>query len=171
MSIQNVIPLNPNAVRVRYPVMRFSAPFVAGQYDFAQAGNTNQSLLKMQANSIYLIERISFFAQCGESDWLLGMDTVANFPAFFLRYKYDDAHSLFPEPVRCANFKQNEEQSVYFWSTRENEELLISFTGIVNQVAGMVGIDPLLVEVNFTLYQIINEKWNRGFVNPNHFGG
>ena len=170
MSIQVKIPLNPNAVRVRYPVKRFSAPFVAGQYNFAQAGNTDQLLLRMQANSVYLIERINFFAQAGEADWLLSMDTEPNFPAFRVHYRFDDAVQLFPEPVRCVNFMDDVEQSVFFYSTRENEELLISFTGIVNQVPAMVGIDPLLAEVNFTIYQVVNEKWNKQFINPDHFG-
>lgn len=171
MAIIEKIPVNPNAVRVRYPVKRFSAPFAAGQYDFNQPGNQNQLLLPMQANSVYLIERISFFAQAAESDWLLSMDTEANFPAFRLHYQFDDAHSLYPEPVRCVNYVDNAEQLVFFFSTRENENLLISFSGIVNQVPGMVGTDPLLAEVNFTLYQITDEAWNRRFINPDHFGG
>lgn len=170
MAIIEKIPVNPNAVRVRYPVVRFSAPFAAGQYDFAQPGNTDQVLLRLQANSVYLIERINFFAQVAESDWLLSMDTAANFPAFRLHYQNDDSNSLYPEPVRCVNYIDNAEQLVFFWTTRENESLLISFTGIVNQVAGMVGIDPLLAEVNFTLYQVTDEQWNRKFINPDHFG-
>lgn len=170
MAIIERIPVNPQAVRVRYPVIRFSAPFAAGQYDFAQPGNTDQVLLPLEANSVYLIERINFFAQVAEADWLLSMDTAANFPAFKLHYQNDDANSLYPEPVRCVNYIDNAEQLVFFWTTREDENLLISFSGIVNQVAGMVGIDPLLAEVNFTLYQVTDQKWNLNFINPDHFG-
>jgi len=170
MSIIERIPVNPNAVRVRYPVKRFSAPFAAGQYDFAQAGNTNQLLLTLQANSVYLIERINFFAEADEADWLRSMDTEANFPAFRVHYLNDDANSLYPEPVRCVNYIDNAEQLVFFWTTREDESLLISFSGIVNQVAGMVGVDPLLAEVNFTLYQITDQPWNKRFINPDEFG-
>src|SRR5690606_25361603 len=109
MAIIERIPVNPQAVRVRYPVVRFSAPFAAGQYDFAQPGNTDQVLLPLESNSVYLIERINFFAQVAEADWLLSMDTAQNFPAFRLHYQNDDANSLYPEPVRCVNYIDNAE--------------------------------------------------------------
>lgn len=164
MSIIERIPTNPNGSRVRYPVKRFSAPFALGQYDFAQAGNTDVVLTKLQANSIYCIERINFFAQVAEGVWLESMDTEVNFPAFRLHYQNDDSNSIYPEPVRCVNYLDNAEQLIFFWSTREEENLLITFSGIVNQVAGMVGIDPLLAEVNFTMYQITDQAWNKAFI-------
>lgn len=164
MSIIERIPTNPSGSRVRYPVKRFSAPFAAGQYDFNQAGNTDLVLTRMQANSIYCIERINFFAQAAEADWLESMDTEVNFPSFRLHFLNDDSNSIYPEPVRCVNYLDNAEQLIFFWSTREREDLLITFAGIVNQVAGMVGFDPLLAEVNFTMYQITDEAWNKAFV-------
>lgn len=170
MAIIERIPVNPNAVRVRYPVKRFSAPLVAGQYDFGIAANTDVNLFRLQANSVYLIERINFFAQAAEADWLESMDTEANFPRFTLHYEFDNANSQFPEPVRCVNYIDNAEQLVFFRNTREQENLLISFAGVVNQVAGMVGLDPLLAEVNFTIYQVTDEAWIRKFINPDHFG-
>jgi hypothetical protein len=170
MSITEKIPVNPNAVRVRYPVQRFSAPLIAGQYDFGIAANTDILLLPLQSNSVYLIERISFFAQATESDWLESMGTAAQFPAFRLHYQFDDANSLYPEPVRCVNYVDNAEQLVFFRTTRDSENLLISFSGIVTQVAGMVGLNPLLAQVNFTIYQVTDENWNRKFINPDEFG-
>jgi hypothetical protein len=110
------------------------------------------------------MERINFFANVAEAAWLEGMDTQANFPAFRLHYQNDSAASIYPEPVQCVNYLDNGEQLVFFYTTREGENLLISFSGIVNQVAAMVGIDPLLAETNFTIYQIIDEAWNRAFI-------
>lgn len=170
MSIIERIPVNPNSTRVRYPVIRFSAPLLLGQYNFGIAANTDQLLFRMQANSVYLIERFSFFAQAAEADWLESMDTAANFPAYRVHYRFDEANSLFPDPIRCVNYVDNAEQLVFFRSTREDEELLISFFGVVNQVAGMVGLDPLLAEVNFTIYQITDEAWIRRFINPDLAG-
>jgi hypothetical protein len=164
MALIERIPVNPNSVRVRYPVVRFSAPFFAGQYDFGQAGNTGQLVLAMQANSVYCLERINFFAQVSESAWLESMDTAANFPAFALQYEKDSNTPIFPEPVRCVNYIDNAEQLVFFRSTRESERLMISFSGVVNQAADMVGIDPLLAQVNFTLYQVTDDSWNDRFI-------
>lgn len=167
MSLIERIPGSPAMQRVRYPVKRFSAPFLAGQYSFNQAANQNVLLMPLKANSVYLIERISFFAGAGanaEGNWLEGMPAEVDFPFFRLHYRNDDANSLYPEPVRCVNFVDGLEQLLFFWSTREEEDLLITFGGIVNQVAGMVGIDPLLAEVNFTMYQITDSGWNRAFI-------
>jgi hypothetical protein len=151
-------------------VIRFSAPLLLGQYNFGIAANTDIQLLKMQSNSVYLIERVSFFGQADEADWLESMDTAANFPAYRLHYQNDDSNSLFPEPIQCVNYVDNAEQLVFFRSTRDNENLLISFSGIVNQVAGMVGLDPLLCQVNFTLYQVTDEPWIKKFINPEGLG-
>jgi len=170
MAIIAQIPINNNSTRVRYPVFRFSAPLGAGIYDFNIAGNTDQLLMPLQSNSVYLIERINFFAQAGEADWLESMRTPADFPAFTLRYQNESANSIFPEPVQCVNFVDNLEQLVFFRTTRDRENLLISFTGIVNQVAGMVGLNPLLTEVNFTIYQITDETWIKKFINPEGLG-
>lgn len=164
MAIIEQIPVNPNAVRVRYPVNRFSAPFLAGQYDFAQAGNTLQTVMKLASNSVYCLERVSFFANVAESDWLNSMDTVANFPRFRFKYQNSSGQSIFPEPVRCINYVDNAEQLVFFWTTRESDVLQITFEGKVNQVPGMVGVDPLLCEVNFTIYQIVDRDWITGFI-------
>jgi len=167
MSIIERIPTNSGGVRVRYPVKRFFAPFVAGQYDFNQPANVNVPLMELQSNSIYLIERYSFFAQAAESDWLESMGAEANFPNFVVNYLKDSAESLFPNPVQCVNYQDNVEQLVFFRTTTVKETLLISFTGIVNQVAGMVGFDPLLAEVNLVIYQITDEKWNQNFITQN----
>jgi hypothetical protein len=166
LSITEHIPVNPNSTRVRYPVKRFSAPLLLGAYNYGIPANTDQLLLKMQANSVYLLERFSFFAQSSESDWLESMGAEIDFPSYRIHYRYDDSNSLLAEPVRCVNYVDNAEQLVFFRSTREGEELLISFSGIVNQVAGMVGLDPLLCQVNFTLYQVTDSHWITRFINP-----
>jgi hypothetical protein len=166
MPIVATIPTNPNASRVRYPVRRFSAPFSLGQYDFNQAGNRNVVLMPLQSNSVYVITAINFFSNAREPDWLEGMGAQADFPAFRLHFENEDGNSIYPEPIQCVNFIDGGEQLSYFRTGRESENLLITFTGLVNQVAGMVGIDPLLAEVNFTIYQILDAKWIKKFINP-----
>lgn len=169
MAIIERIPVNPNGVRVRYPVKRFSAPFAAGQYDFNQAGNQDIPILPLANNSIYLIERINFFAGIAEATWLESMDTEANFPFFKLHLLKSPATSIFPEPIRCVNYIDNAEQLVFFRSLQKDDTLLITFGGIINQVAASVGIDPMLAEVNFTLYQVINEEWAKKFIDPKYY--
>lgn len=164
MSVVAQIPINPNGVRVRYPVKRFSAPFVGGQYDFNQPGNTDQLLYTLAPESVYLMERINFAANVSEADWLGSMASEADFPGFVVNLKSDQSASLWPEKVRCVNYKSNAEQLVFFRTTQKADQLLITFDGIVNQVPGMVGVDPLLAQVNFTMYEITNQPWIREFI-------
>ena len=180
MAINDYLPTNPAHLRVRYPVKRFQAAFdgFTGLYDFSApavaAFNTDQTLLKLEIGSIYLIERISFFAGAGtpdaESNWLTAMQSEANFPFFRLHFRNSVSTSIYPEPVRCVNFIDGLEQLVFFWTTAQGnsqtspEELRISFGGLVGQVAGMVGIDPLLAEVNFTIYQVTDPAWVKDFI-------
>lgn len=166
MSVIERIPLNSNASRVRYPPLRFSAPFAVGQYDFNQAANTNVTLMALQSNSLYLISAFSFFANVSESDWLESMDTKDNFPSYRFSFEFDSSESIYPEPIQCVNFTDNAEQLVYYKSTRDNDNLRVTFGGIVNQVAGMVGKATLLAEINFTIYQITDEAFVRGYLNP-----
>ncbi len=94
------------------------------------------------------------------------MDVQANFPGFRLHKEFDSSDSIYPEPVQCVNYMDGIEQLVYFRTLRESDNLLISFGGVVNQVAGMVGVNPLLAEVNFTMYQITDQKFIRHYLNP-----
>jgi len=163
MSVIERIPLNNRASRVRYPPLRFSAPFDAGKYDFDQPGNTDVLLMELASNSLYLITAFSFFANVSESTWLEGMDTKLNFPAYRFKFKFNKSPSILPDPVQCVNYTDNAEQLVYFDSGRSGDQLLISFSGIVNQAAGSVGVDPLLAAINFTMYQITDEAFIRQY--------
>lgn len=151
--------------RVRYPVKRFSAPLLAGQYNFGIAGNADQQFLAMQEDSVYVISSLNFFAQASESDWLLSMDTEANFPKFNLRTQSSNIAGVYAEPVRCVNYRRDTEQLLFVYSEKKDENLLISFSGIVNQVPGMVGTDPLLAEVNMTIYQVFDVPWVTNYKN------
>lgn len=166
MSIIAKIPINPNGSRVRYPVKRFSAPFVAGGYDFGGAGTLNAGLLlyDLSPSSVYIMERINFFANVAESDWLGGMGAEATFPNFVCTMKYEKSASIWPEPIRCVNYIDNEEQVVFFRTSRKDEQLLITFSGVVTQTPGMVGVDPLLCQVNFTMYEITDQAWCTAFI-------
>ena len=94
-----------------------------------------------------------------------GRGSTDAFPAFTkCGSKIRRGIRFWPEPVRCVNYIDNEEQLVFFRTGRVADDLLITFNGIVNQVAGMVGIDPLLAQVNFTMYEITDSQWIEKFI-------
>lgn len=164
MSIISKIPRDS---RVRYPVQRFSANFAGGVYDFSAVGNTNQDLqllAPMQQQTVYLIERINFFASIDEGTWLESQGPLATFPNFRLSFLNSKSDTIYPEPIRCVNYIDNSEQLIFYWSTRSNEELLISFNGLVNQVPATVGVPTIFTQVNFTIYQIQETNWVKAFL-------
>lgn len=159
MSIISKIPDNS---RVRYPVVRFqSDPLDAmAQYNWANAGNLRVPLIsEMTPANVYLIERISFFANVAESDWLESMMTAADFPRIALQFDRIGGASIYGEPFRCVNFIDNNEQLIYFKPQQKNDVMAASMFGKVQQVAGMVGKLTLLAQVNFTVYEITDKAW------------
>jgi hypothetical protein len=174
MSISEYLPTRPGSVKPRFPVKRFQAVFDGGLgiYDFNATGvaafNKNQVLIPINTNSIYLIERQSFYANVSESAWLEAMGAEADFPFFSLHFEKSAAKQVLEEPVWCVNFLDAVEQVSYYRTANTADNLLISFGGQVGQSFPMVGVDPVLAEVNFTIYQITDDKWCKDFLKGDH---
>lgn len=144
----------------RYPIKRFSAPMILGQYDFGISANTDQVMLELQSDVVYAITNMSFFAQGGQDSWLTAMDTEVNFPAFTLRVSNSNA-PIYSQPLRCVDFLDSVETSVYFKTDRVPANLLISFRGIINSLPAYVaaGLDPLAAVVDLSIMEISNKEW------------
>jgi hypothetical protein len=172
MSIISRIPDNS---RVRYPVARFESDVLngAGQYVWENAGNTLVNLMEEMAPShVYLIERVSFFANVSESDWLESMLTPADFPRVALQFNRIGGASIYAEPFRCVNFVDNNEQLIYFRALQPADILAATMFGTVEQTPGMVGKATLLAQINFTVYEITDKKWITLFErDPARLGG
>lgn len=162
----SVITKLPDNARVRYPIARFVSKDlnVASDYDFEDAANTDVLLMdKLNAGSLYLMERINFFAAAVESDWLKASRTAANFPRVTVRFSGIGGASIFGDPFRCVNYVDNSESLIWMRPTQVNSNLLASMYGKVHQVAGMVGELNLVAQINFTVYEITNRKWIETF--------
>ena len=163
MSIINKIPDNS---RVRYPVARFQSSVLDGlsQYNWENAGNTKVTLMTdMVPQNVYLMERVSFFANVAESDWLESMLTPADFPRISIAFNRIGGASIYAEPFRCVNYVDNNEQLLYFRPLQKGDILTASMFGKVQQVAGMVGNLTLLSQINFTMYEITDKAWIADF--------
>jgi len=156
MSVVVVIP--PGA-RVRKPQKRFYANFFIGDYDFNQTWNTDQLVMTLDINSVYLIERRAFSANMTEGVWLGGLKTEDEFPKYILQKKYKKGQSIYAEPTRCLNYEDNSEEVSYFKTDQKDDELLISFIGVQKQTAAMNFVNPLITQVSFTIYQINQADW------------
>jgi hypothetical protein len=159
MSVISKIPDNS---RVRYPVARFVSDALdgLGRYNWENAGNTLVQLMgDLNASHIYLIERVSFFANVGESDWLESMLTPADFPRVALQFNRIGGASIYAEPFRCVNYIDNNEQLIYFRALQKDDILAATMFGVVQQTPGMVGNLTLISQINFTVYEITDTKW------------
>jgi len=159
MAIISKIPDNS---RVRYPVARFVSSNLdgLGQYSWENAGNTLVNIMtEMAQGHVYLIERVSFFANVPESDWLESMLTPNDFPRVSLQFNRIGGASIYAEPFRCVNYIDNNEQLLYFKSLQKGDTLAASMFGRVVQTPGMVGLLNLISQINFTVYEIVDTKW------------
>lgn len=163
MSIIAKIPLDS---RVRTPQNRFAAPFGGGFYDFSIAANTNQLVFNLNPSCIYLVERDNFSANLIAGVWLEGQLTTAEFPRFVLTRLLTPDVSVYAEPSRCLNYKDNDEKVSYFKTDQIDDQLLITFIGKVKQTASMNFATQLITQVSFTIYQIGNPNWIKWFNSP-----
>lgn len=170
----SIISKIPDDSRVRYPVARFRSDDLngLGQYDWETAGNTNVLLLEaLVPTSVYLLERIAFFANVSEAAWLESMLTPADFPRVSVRLDGVSGHSIFGDPFRCVNYVDNNEQLIYFKGLQTRANLVATMYGAVGQVPDMVGKLNLLGQINFTVYEIVNREWIKTFErDPAHLG-
>jgi hypothetical protein len=114
---------------------------------------------EMSASNVYLIERISFFANVAEGDWLESMLAPANFPRIAVQFNRIGGASIYAEPFRCVNYVDNNEQLLYFKPLQNGDILAATMFGRVTQSPGMVGNLFLLAQINFTIYEITDRKW------------
>jgi hypothetical protein len=162
----SIISKIPDDSRVRYPVARFRSDALngLGRYNWENAGNDGVFLLgDLKPTSVYLLERVAFYANVAEGDWLESMLTPTEFPRVSLRLSGVGGHSIYGDPFRCVNYVDNNEQLIYFRSQQKGVDLLASMYGQVGQVAGMVGKLTLLSQINFTVYEIVNKDWIKTF--------
>lgn len=137
----------------------FNAYFT-GEYNFSTAANTRQSVIKLQANSIYIIESYSLGGNIAKEDFLSSISIV---PAMFLSRKADK-QGIYTRAIPLTHFYENREAMVYFESKTMNDELLVSFTGRLNQTAPLMGINPAKIVLSFTIYAIDDTVFARNFI-------
>lgn len=158
----SIISKIPDDSRARYPVALFESSILdaAGDYNFENAGNTDVELMDdVTPGAVYLIERINFFGNAIEGDWLEGMKTKVDFPRVSVRFSRVGGASIFADPFRGVNYVDNAESLIYFRTSQKGDTLVTSMFGKIAQVAGMVGKATLRAEINFSIYEIRNQKW------------
>ncbi len=131
----------------------FTANFNAaglGQYSFTfQAGNQNQIVIPINNRFLYLIDRVSFSADIAEGTYLESVDVQPR-----LRFTYQrDGQPVYPRSLPAINYKDNLELCFWFESKKSNDNLLVSMTGILDQVPATVGKASITAQLSLVIYQ------------------
>lgn len=134
----------------------FSAAFT-GLYDFNIAANVNQTVIKMAPGLTYFIDNYAFAGNITQEDFLSAINTV---PAMKLSRK-NDRDNVYTGTIPLNQFASEKPATVFVASNKGNDELLITFTGVLNQIANLVGISPVNFTVSLAIYAIDNNDFNR----------
>jgi len=131
----------------------------AGQYNFnLNAANAGQLVIPINPNYVYLIAGISFSADIPEGTYLESLTGIAaETPAAYLRFeRANEGANVYPYPIRLVNYVDNQDFQFFFYDNKGNNNLLINFDGVLNQVAATVGKPQVRAQITFTIYQEIN---------------
>ena len=153
MSIIRDIPIKALPIETNN---RFAAVFNAqglGQYNFTlNTANIKNTVMNLDARYVYFIERLSFSASIDEAQYLINVDD-GNEPQFRLFYS-QTKYALYPRSFPAINYKDNMEFNYFFYNPKSNNNLQMTFQGILNQNAALVGIDTIYANVSLVIYQI-----------------
>lgn len=128
----------------------FNVP-TPGFYDFTNtAANQNVLVIPLRQNVIYFIDTYSVGANITEEQFL---ESITTFPLLKLFRRFQQSN-LYKNDLRIINFTDNGELSNFFYSDQANDQLLFTFTGVLRQLASMVGIATVRIQVSMNIYEI-----------------
>lgn len=133
---------------------RFTATFntpTLGAYDFRIPANQRQfSQLKMQNQYYYRIDKLYYTVTIPEAEYTTAINVM---PQIRLRFSQSD-WNVYPNPISLALFFQGLDLNYWFHNNKGNQNLQMSFNGVLNQTPAMVGITELIATVVLVLYEV-----------------
>lgn len=141
----------------------FSAVFNAitpGRYNFTNTpACQNVPIIELQRGSIYFLKNISIAGNLPEEDFL-GSITVL--PQVTLR-KSTRPDAVYRFPYTIGKFAQSADAEAWVESNIAGENILISMTGVNQQLPAMVGIVTMSIFVSFHIYAFNDARFAAAF--------
>lgn len=165
----------PQTARFISTSSRFLAAFnnpTAGVYDFDTTTlpgnvNTNQVIIPLQPNSVYLIERMSIGADIGEAVYQESLSLPAALgdllPTLRLSWLRGRGENIYAAPFPITQLIDNQEVAAWVTTSHSNDFLVATFRGTLNQVSATVGRVTINVYVNLSIYQVATSWYNTHF--------
>ncbi len=158
----------PPGTQFYQPVVRFTAAFgvpLVGGYDWNVAGNTDVTIMTIQKNHLYLIERYSFSADIAEGSFL---DNIVTVPTLAVRLPSEN-RLIYPNPIPLVNYIDGLETLIYAYGDQK-QNLAGTFRGQLAQGAALVTVAAVVAQVQFNIYEIKNVDWIDNFLGRTHGG-
>lgn len=138
----------------------FSAAFT-GVYDFGIAANVKQTVLEMSPGITYFVDNFSFAGNISQEDFLSAVSTTP----YMIMSRKNDGDRIFTKTLPLNQFASQKPATVFISSNKKNDYLLLTLSGLLNQTANLVGVDPVVFTVSFSVYAIDNNDFNRELQN------
>lgn len=136
----------------------FQATFNAagtGVYDFGfDATQQGALVLELNQNYVYLIDRISFAVTAPEGVYLEAINTL---PMFRLRFRRDNLIA-FANGIPGTKYHDGMEFSFWTYSDKKNDALILDMSGVLNQVADLIGVAQVFATLSLVIYQENNTQ-------------
>lgn len=137
----------------------FSSP-TPGVYDFTNYSvNQNVKIIDMQPNTTYFIDRVSVGGNITEQQFL---ESVNEFPKLFLKRKIGKKN-IYTTPIPITNFIDSGQLSNFFFTDKLGDCLEGTFEGVLNQLASMIGIATVRIQISFQIWAIDSAYYNSAF--------
>lgn len=136
-------------------------PLNPGKYDFTvpSAGNQNIDVLKLQPGTIYLIERISAGGNITEQEYLAAINV---FPSVAIRRKIKK-EMVYMRPIPINNYFDGQEAGCWIHSDKSDDVLTMSFQGVLDQIASLVGVAEVKIQISLNIFAIDSAWFNGAF--------
>lgn len=125
----------------------FNAVFT-GDYQFGTPGNTLQTVIALQENTVYYIDNYSVSGNIPKEVFL---SSIAITPTIVFSRRKDKQH-VYTRAIPVTHFFEEKAATVFVFSQSKEDALLVSFSGVLSQTADMIGINPLKITVSLSIY-------------------
>lgn len=173
MIMENRMPKSAKLVRTS---TTFSATFnldpaYLGMYSFGYSafGNSGITILNSKRGSVYLVNRATVSGTIWEKDFLesLYINPELKFQRIVGGF---GSENVYQTVMPVTSYYSEQPFTAYFASDKEGDGIKVSFSGVLNQTADLIGITTVKIILNLSIYEINENEYNRLFrsedINP-----
>lgn len=132
-----------------------------GKYDFSVAGNRNVSILGINPQSVYFLSILNFSTTITESAYIENIETI---PAVDFKLKQNGSQ-LYGQGYPLVAYLVNNEVGAFFTTEQTEDELIVTFTGLLGQSASLATVPQIIAQVSANIHEITDEKFKAWYHN------